>query len=65
MLAGNPPRFKGKCSRCGGERNGARRYCKPCEAMLARERYARVKERLERLEAIESAETLVSFTQTA
>jgi len=51
MLKGRPPKYKGRCSRCGGERNGNRRYCKPCEALLARERYARQRDELETLRA--------------
>lgn len=47
MQKGRQPKFRGMCSRCGGERNRDRRYCKPCEATLARGRYARQKRLME------------------
>ena len=37
MRIGQVPKYHGKCSKCGGERDSGKRYCRACDATYARE----------------------------
>lgn len=62
---GSPPKYKhGECSRCGGVRDEAGRYCAACRRAYQNERNAKRKQALERLKAIEGVWTAVTFTES-
>lgn len=69
MLKGNPPQYRGKCSKCGGERDGSGRYCLACDAAYRRDRRKARTNRLHELEEFarehEGTKASVTFQGTA